>query len=122
MKNYIRLLEAAAALEDRAVADTIVTKFVAHLKSIGRIKMLPEILRELQRVETQRHTLRPIVEVAHENESEFARSAAAHEGIIAQKVTVNPSLIRGWRAQSGGTLIDRSAKNVLLHMYQKITI
>lgn len=119
--NYTRLLEATAELEGKAESDAAITKLIAHLKSMGRMKMLPEIARELQKVATRRRFYRASIEVAHEKESAEALRAAAREGMVARHATVNPSLIHGWRAQKGGMLIDRSAKRALLHMYQKIT-
>ena len=119
--DYTRLLEVAAELEDKEVADAAVTKLIMHLKSMGRVKMLPAIARELRKIAVRRHALRPIVEVAHERESAAALAAAAYEGIIAKGADVNPALIHGWRARKNGMLVDRSAKNTLLNIYQKIT-
>ena len=120
--DYTRLLEATAELEDKAVSDAAVTKLILHLKSYGRMKMLPQIARELRKVAARRHALRPNIEVAHEKESAAALRAAAHEGIIAKHASVNPDLIHGWRARSGDKLIDRSAKRALLHIYQQVTL
>lgn len=120
--NYTRLLEATAEIEDKAESDAAITKLIAHLKSMGRMKMLPEIVRELQKVAARRHFYRASVEVAHQKESADALHAAAREGMVARHATVNPSLIHGWRAQKGGVLIDRSAKRALLHIYQNITL
>ena len=119
--DYTRLLEATAELGDKAAADAAVTKLIMHLKSAGRMKILPAIVQKLRKIAARRDALRPIVEVAHEKESASALRDAAREGIVAQHTNVNPSLIRGWRAQKGGILIDRSAKSALLNIYQKIT-
>ncbi len=120
--DYTRLLEAAAELENKAASDVAVTKLILHLKSAGRMKMLPQIARELRKVAARRHALKPIVEVAHEKDVPAALRAAAHEGIVTRHANVNSSLIHGWRARSGGLLIDRSAKSALLHIYQKVTV
>jgi F0F1-type ATP synthase delta subunit len=120
--EYTRLLEATAEIEDKAASDAAVTKLIMHLKSAGRMKMLPQIARELRKVAARRHALRPVVEVAHEKETEKALRAAAHEGIVTNHVSVNPALIHGWRARSGDRLIDRSAKQALLRIYQKVTL
>jgi len=120
--EYTRLLEATAEIEDKAVSDAAVTKLIMHLKSAGRMKMLPQIARELRKVAARRHALRPTVEVAHEKEAASALRAAAHEGIVAPHAQVNPSLIHGWRARSANLLVDHSAKRALLHIYQKVTL
>lgn len=120
--EYTRLLEATAEIEDKEASDAAVTKLIMHLKSAGRMKMLPQIARELRKVAARRHALRPSVEVAHQKEAEAALRAAAHEGIVAKHASVNHSLIHGWRAKSGDKLVDHSAKRALLSIYQKVTI
>lgn len=118
--TYTRLLEAAAELEDETVSSAAVTKLVAHLKSAGRMKMLPQIARELKKVAARRQALRPIVEVAHLAEAPRALERAAQAGMNATHASVNHSLVRGWRARSHGLLIDRSAKRALLEIYQNL--
>lgn len=118
--NYTRLLEATAELEDKAASDTAITKLIMHLKSAGRMKMLPRIARELRRVAARRHALRPRVEVAHGREEAAALVAAAKAGIVAKHAVINNSLIHGWRARQGDKLVDQSAKRALLHIYQKV--
>jgi len=120
--DYTRLLEATAELEDKVASDAAITKLILHLKSAGRMKMLPQIARELRKVAARRHALRPYVEVAHEKETAAALHAAAEMGIIARHASVNHSLIHGWRAREGGKLIDHSAKRALLHIYQQVTV
>ena len=119
--TYTRLLEAVAETEDKQVADTTVTRLIAHLKSSGRMNMLSKIVRELRKLAARRQALYPRVEVAHKNDSATALHAAATFGIIAEHAQVNSSLVRGWRAQGGGKLIDRSAKSALVQIYQKVT-
>ena len=119
--EYTRLLEATAEIEDKTVSDAAVTKLIRHLKSAGRMKMLPQIARELRKVAARRHALTPRVEVAHKKDAEHALRAAAHAGIVTKHVSVNPGLISGWRAKSKDILIDHSAKRALLHIYQKVT-
>lgn len=120
--HYTRLLEATAELEDTRVADEAVSKLIQHLKSAGRMKLLPKIARELQKIVARRHALRPKVEVAYAKDSSAALHAAAQEGIVVQQAQVNPVLIHGWRAQKDGLLIDRSGKRVLMDIYQKVTL
>lgn len=119
--EYTRLLEATAEIEDKVASDAAVTKLIMHLKSAGRMKMLPQIARELRKVAARRHALRPVVEVAHQKEVEAALRAAAHEGIVAKHAIVNPTLIHGWRAKCGDKLVDHSAKRALLTIYQNVT-
>lgn len=118
--DYTRLLEATAEIEDKAASDAAVTKLILHLKSAGRMKMLPQIARELKKVAARRHSFRSHVEVAHKKEEVAALRAATLAGINARHASVNPSLIHGWRAREGDRLVDRSAKRALLHIYQQV--
>lgn len=99
----------------------LVEGLVAHLKRDGRMKLLPGIVRELKALQARTEKLAPSVEVASETESRDALEKARALGIDATSATVNPSLIKGWRARSGGTLVDRSAKQALVDLYQRIT-
>ena len=87
--DYTRLLEATAELEDKEASDAAITKLILHLKSAGRMKMLPSIARELKKVAARRHALRPFVEVAHQKEEATARSAPPEAGIIARPAHLN---------------------------------
>lgn len=118
--SYTRLLETVVETGDAAAADVAVTKLIAHLKSSGRMNMLPKIAHELRRVCARRRAIAPRVEVAHKKEEAAALRAAAELGIVAKTVEVNPALIHGWRARGGGRLIDRSAKHALAQIYQKV--
>lgn len=120
--TYTRLLEAVAEMEEKEASDRAVTKLIMHLKSAGRMNMLPKIARELKRVAARRMALDARVEVAREKDAAAALRAAAAAGITAKAAQVNPSLIRGWRAQGQGKLVDHSAKHALVRIYQKVTV
>ena len=117
--------EYALALSRQLKAGTdekkLVDGLVAHLKTEGRMKLLPGIARELKALDARRQSLAPSIEVASEAEKASALSSAKALGIEAENVSVNPSLIRGWRARSGSSLVDRSAKRGLVDLYQRIT-
>jgi hypothetical protein len=72
--------------------------FIEHLKRTGRMKLLPQVLRELRLEEARQKRLAPRKETAKEN----------------------PSLISGWRSIENGLLTDRSAKHALLTIYQNV--
>lgn len=103
--------------DDKALVATLLT----HLKKTGRTRLLPKIARELRVLEARRDKLAPHVEVASEAEAHSAIASAKAEGIEVSHATVNHSLIKGWRARSGGTLIDKSAKRGLIDIYRKVT-
>lgn len=120
--TYTRLLEAVAELEDKKASDAALTKLITHLKSAGRMKMLPQIARELKKVAGRRFSLQPFLEVAHKKEMSTALKEAKKEGINVSQGVVNPSLINGWRARGNGKLVDRSAKAALLRIYQNSVV
>ena len=93
---------------------------VLHLKQRGRMKLLPGILAELKAYQAQRSAVASKVEVAHEKDSAHALASAHEAGVEVKHATVNHLLISGWRAQSKGTLVDRSGKRALLDLYKKI--
>ncbi len=118
--TYADALTHAAGSEGADEAK-LVSGLIAHLKESGRMKLLPGILLELKRAAARRATLAPSVEAASEGEAKGALAAAAAAGIHAKEVRVNPSLISGWRARGGGTLIDQSGKQALVDLYRHIT-
>ena len=99
----------------------LVSGLVAHLKQSGRMKLLPSILVELKKAAARRQHLTPQVEVASAHEAKEAVAAASKAGIEVKEATVNPSLITGWRARSGGALVDTSGKQALVDLYRHIT-
>jgi len=99
----------------------IVSGLVSHLKETGRTKLLPRILRELKKDLARKDVLLPHVEAASEEEAANAKKMAAAVGIIVAKVAINPSLIRGWRARIGSSLVDVSGKKTLIDLYRSIT-
>lgn len=72
--------------------------FIAHLRSTGRLKLLPRVLRELR--------------------AEAAR--AQHLSSTKQTAATHPSLISGWRQIQDGVLTDHTAKGALVDIYRKI--
>lgn len=99
----------------------IVSTLVAHLKSTGRTKLLPRILRQLRILQSRSRLQASLVEVATEAEAKEALALARAQGIEATTAVVNPALIRGWRARKDGVLVDHSAKRSLIDLYRRIT-
>ena len=118
-KEYALVL--SKQLENGMDEEKLVAGLVGHLKAEGRMKLLPGIVRELKNLHARTSALLPTIEIASESEKAAALSAAKAEGIASPEVRVNPSLIRGWRLRSKDTLVDRSAKQALVDLYQRIT-
>lgn len=111
----------ASALVSSKEGDKSVSTLVAHLKERGRLKLLPGILRELQTLKARSKAVSPTLTIATEGERDTATSEAAALGFTPEQVVVDETLIRGWRATSKGTLIDRSGKRALTDLYRNIT-
>ena len=109
------------ALQKGTSEDELVSSLTKHLKAVGRMKLLPAILRELVMLRARTRTLGATLEVASESAKSEALSQAKAEGIDAKDAVVNPLLISGWRAREGGRLIDRSGKRALIDIYRRIT-
>lgn len=120
--EYARLLAVAAEHEDAQVGVRATEKLIAHLKSVGRIKMLGDILRELRTLVARRRAARPVLEIADQKESTGALAAARAAGFTVADARVNESLIRGWRVRGEGRLLDRSAKRALVDIYTNVTL
>jgi F0F1-type ATP synthase delta subunit len=119
-KLYAKAIDELAQTSG-ANAKKLAAQLSAHLAASGRSKLLPGILRELRILAARRAKLEPALEVASQAEADEALREAKKEGIIATKTRVNHDLIKGWRARSGGTLIDRSAKRSLIDLYRSVT-
>ncbi|MDB5265846.1 MAG: hypothetical protein JWM39_559 [Parcubacteria group bacterium] len=119
-KAYAQALQSLLSKEG-ADEKRIMDQLFAQLKATGRMKLLPGIARELKKAQMYARSEEALVEVAHKDESHAALAAAAKLGIEAKHAEVNPSLIRGWRARQGSTLIDHSGKRALVDLYRRIT-
>lgn len=74
-------------------------KFLEHLKKTGRMKLLPQVLRELTVSEARAAKLAPRTETAKDN----------------------PDLISGSRTLENGMLTDTTGKRALIDIYRNIT-
>ena len=118
--RYERTLRLLAELTG-SEADIAVSKLVAHLKSRGRLALLPQMARTLRRIVAEREKRTPCVEVAREKDASGALEEAARAGVLSLTAVVNSTLVTGWRASSGSMLVDRSGKRALVAIYQKVT-
>lgn len=120
-KAYAKALQ---SLSGKPGADEklIMNQLMEHLRAVGRIKLLPGILSELRVLAVHADaTERVHVEVADDKDSAYALLEAVNAGMEATTVTVNSSLISGWRARKGGVLKDHSGKRALIDMYRSVT-
>ena len=99
----------------------LVEGLMKHLKAEGRTKLLGGLLRELKLLQAAGGRQSSVIEVASTEEVPSALEAAKAAGVEVHETVINPSLIKGWRIRSEGVLTDRSAKQALVDLYQKIT-
>ncbi|MES2668370.1 MAG: hypothetical protein V4644_01610 [Patescibacteria group bacterium] len=118
-KEYALAL--SRSIEEGTDEKILVEGLMKHLKAEGRTKLLGGILRELKLLQSAGEKRSSVIEVASEGEVLAALAAAKLAGIEVEETVINPSLIKGWRIRSKGTLTDRSAKQALVDLYQKIT-
>lgn len=87
------------------------------LKKRGRASLLPRIARAFERA-ASRALLRSQtrITVARAEDAHAAQKAA---GVTDAHVTVDDSLIGGWRLEQGGILTDNSYKRHLLDIYHR---
>ncbi len=150
-QQYAAALSRALRLSGVA-EEALVEKLLIHLRTKGRMKLLPGIVRALKTDSARAALEKPLLEVAREEDAPAAAaagaaaaaafagafedapaSAAPHRGAALAlgdasahattnipEAVINKSLIRGWRVRLGGTLIDHSAKQTLVQIYQTI--
>ena len=148
-QQYAAALSRALRLSGVA-EEALVEKLLIHLRTKGRMKLLPGIVRALKTDSARAALEKPLLEVAREEDANAAAaraaaaaaagafadapaSAAPHRGAALAlgdasahattnipEAVINKSLIRGWRVRLGGTLIDHSAKQTLVQIYQTI--
>ena len=119
MKNPYAQALYNSAQKEGADPKKLVAQLVKYLEKEGRVKLLPSILRDLQKLDAQHTKVGSIVEVADEKDSTHALTEAATHGIHATVTHTNHTLIQGWRATGNGKLYDNSAKRSLIELYRK---
>lgn len=113
--------QAIAALIGRGMKEEeAFTKLRAHLAASGRLKLLPQLLRELKAIEARSRTSSPVLEAATAKDAEDGQAEARSRGVAAE-TRINPELVSGWRLTADGTVIDRSGKRALIDLYRRIT-
>ena len=107
-------------------------KAVADLKKMlasrGRSALLPKIARAFKRL-AAREANRDTMTLTVARKKDFATALKAAQSVLAEQgmkemdlcESVDDTLIGGWRLEGRGLLIDRSWKNSLLSIYNRVT-
>ncbi len=126
MAGYYAQALIRAALGKRAEEiDRIVSRFFDMLLARSELSLLPAIIEEVKK-NTGRNAMDAEVRVVSQEditnlstdiEAAFLALGAAEEK---RRITIDPTLIRGFVARAHGTQIDKSAKKTLLAMHQSL--
>ncbi len=100
--------------------EKLVENLIKDLRSRGRMKLLPSIVRELKKIRMQERKNEPCVEIAREEDREKVCAGVNELGVSTYSVMVNPTLVRGWRVRAQGRLIDNTTKQALIELYRVI--
>lgn len=125
-------IEYAHAL-NRSLAD-VTTKEAAHarveglvdaLVRAGKTDALPAVLREFERIASQKTARTPQLAVAKESDAQNALHELAahytHADTAHTTIITDENLVGGWRYIDSDTLIDTSYKAALLELYRRVT-
>ena len=115
----VQALERAHTQEEK---ETCVSRLIDVLKTNGKLKALPAIVRELERIEAQQESAQATLTLARSSDETHARSELATilSDATPQTVTIDEHLIGGWRYSAGDTLVDASHKHALLTLYRRV--
>jgi F0F1-type ATP synthase delta subunit len=98
-----------------------------QLKKSGRVSLAPRVARAFERIadrdRTHNAVILTVADKKHEH-SALAQAATASKMDLSEKnveVSVDPSLIGGWRLDARETLLDGSYKKHLLAIYRAAT-
>lgn len=126
-KQYAEALFLATRDKDEAMLDRIATRFRSLLEEKGHLALLPAVIRELEKLFTQRNNAAELViRVANTSDAETLK-----EKIIADiqslgatalptRVLVDETLIGGYEVRANGQRIDRTYKRSLLTLYTNL--
>ena len=118
------LTQSLAGVTDDSVIGARVDAFIATLKKHGKLKALPAIARELERIQARAHSQQPTLFVAQKSDEERALTEARaqlNRDLPHVEVIVDENLTGGWRYVDSDTLLDTSYKAALLKLYRNIT-
>lgn len=96
----------------------------AFLKESGREALLPRIAKAFERIAathaSQDSAVLSIADRSHEAAAR-ARAAAIDPSAANARIVIDPTLIGGWRLDTGEVLVDASYKKHLLELYRRTT-
>ncbi len=117
-KKYAKaLFELLQSSENK---DELLSKFFDYLKQKGKIKLLPKIVLELERLIEKKEKASSKIIVASEKFKEQAEKAAQMLGVDSSDIRIDDRLIGGYQIKSKDFIWDASFKAYLLQLYNKL--
>ncbi|QSH39551.1 F0F1 ATP synthase subunit delta [Candidatus Kaiserbacteria bacterium] len=101
-----------------------VDALVAALQKSGKLKALPAILREYERIELRKNAHKPTLTLSDTKDEGIARKELEQrlgEKISDVAIETDENLVGGWRYIHNDTLLDTSYKAALLELYRRVT-
>lgn len=121
-KKYAKaLFELLTQSKDAQEQDKVLDAFFVLLKKQNKEKMLHKIFFELQRLSAKLDKTAPKVKIASDKFRQAALEKAKTMGLDETSVTEDPSLIGGFRIDTGSEVYDASYKRYLLDLYNKLS-
>lgn len=104
-------------------AEARVDELVTVLKREGKMRALPAVLRELERLQARKSSQKPTLTVTKESDSRKAlEELGNHLSKVPEvEVKTDERLVGGWRYTDSDTLVDASYKTALLELYRRVT-
>lgn len=108
-----------------SLGESKVDSVIAHLKKKGLIRLLPAILKEVERLTLKKNKIEraTITSAKLLSEAELKTIQVEHSALLSKgdlSNVMDSSLIGGYRIQRGHHVIDASYKRELFDLYQKI--
>jgi len=119
-KKYAKaLFEILKGASESELADKF-SAFAEYLKKSGKAKLLPKVLRELERILQKEAKNAPKVYFAKDADESKAKEIAQKLSIDSPEFVKDEKLIGGVKVKSGTKLYDASYKKYLLDLYEAL--
>ncbi len=117
-KKYAKAL--FELLKSSENTDELISRFFDYLKQKGKIKLLPRITFELERlIEKEKKTSAKLI-IASEKFKKQAEKTAEMLGLDSYEIKLDESLVGGYQVKSKDFIWDASFKAYLLQLYNKL--
>ncbi len=100
--------------------DEVVTRFIAFLKSKSKLKLLPKVLHELEKLMEAESKLAPKIILGSEKAKSAALKDAEMLGVSEAQIIQDKKLIGGYKIKAQGFVWDSSYRRYMLDLYEKL--